>query len=270
MSGNAGRPSLSLYAETTGPVDAPPMLFIHPNPMDSSCWLYQMAHFSTWHRCVAIDLPGYGRSPALTGPITMIDVADACWRALDSHSRATGVVLVGCSVGSTIAQHMYHRRPDQVAALILAGTGWQPVKDYAVERIRKFTQHGVAYRREYILEDFSTSFRDSTVATWMTTMLTERNDSVDTDTVIRMFRALALPDPDWLQSQLNAPALIISGTEDVAHPTAAALQERLPDAELRVLRGAGHACHIEQPTAFDRHMLRFLAEHRVPPHSVLP
>lgn len=32
-----------LYYEALGPSDAPPMLFVHPNPMDSSCWLFQMA-----------------------------------------------------------------------------------------------------------------------------------------------------------------------------------------------------------------------------------
>ena len=43
----------------TGPVIA----FIHPNPMDQSCWIFQMAHLSTWYRCISIDIPGYGRSP---------------------------------------------------------------------------------------------------------------------------------------------------------------------------------------------------------------
>jgi len=38
----------------TGPV----MAFVHPNPMDQSCWIYQMARFSTWFRCAAIDAEG--------------------------------------------------------------------------------------------------------------------------------------------------------------------------------------------------------------------
>src|SRR4051794_21815024 len=27
-----------------------PMVFVHPNPMDYNCWLYQMPRFSTWFR----------------------------------------------------------------------------------------------------------------------------------------------------------------------------------------------------------------------------
>src|SRR3546814_5530323 len=34
-----------LYYETMGG-SGPVMAFIHPNPMDQSCWLYQMAHLS--------------------------------------------------------------------------------------------------------------------------------------------------------------------------------------------------------------------------------
>ena len=63
----------------TGPVIA----FIHPNPMDQSCWIFQMAHLSTWYRCIAIDIPGYGRSPKADAELTMTDMAEACWEAID-------------------------------------------------------------------------------------------------------------------------------------------------------------------------------------------
>ena len=51
-----------LYYERMGR-SGPVMAFVHPNPMDQSCWIYQMAHLSTWFRCIGIDIPGYGRSP---------------------------------------------------------------------------------------------------------------------------------------------------------------------------------------------------------------
>ncbi len=52
--------------------------------MDQSCWIYQMAHLSSWYRCVVIDLPGYGRSPNADPGLTMGDMAEACWEALDN------------------------------------------------------------------------------------------------------------------------------------------------------------------------------------------
>ena len=41
-----------LYYERMGRT-GPVMPFVHPNPMDQSCWIFQMAHMSTWFRCIA-------------------------------------------------------------------------------------------------------------------------------------------------------------------------------------------------------------------------
>ncbi|MBI2230049.1 MAG: alpha/beta fold hydrolase, partial [Deltaproteobacteria bacterium] len=89
----------------TGPVIA----FAHPNPMDQSCWIFQMAHLSTWYRCIAIDIPGYGRSPKADSGLTMTDMAEACWEAIDDAAPGESAILVGCSVGSSLAPHMYHQ-----------------------------------------------------------------------------------------------------------------------------------------------------------------
>ena len=38
-----------LYYERMGRT-GPVMAFVHPNPMDQSCWIFQMAHLSTWYQ----------------------------------------------------------------------------------------------------------------------------------------------------------------------------------------------------------------------------
>src|SRR5204863_4956061 len=90
-----------LYYERMGH-SGPVMAFVHPNPMDQSCWIFQMAQFSTWFRCIAIDLPGYGRSPKAYPGLRMQDTAQACWQAVDEIGRGERAVLVGCSVGSAL------------------------------------------------------------------------------------------------------------------------------------------------------------------------
>src|SRR6476620_3579452 len=122
----------------TGPVIA----FIHPNPMDQSCWIFQMAHLSTWYRCIAIDIPGYGRSPKAQPGLTMADMAQACWEAIDDAAPGEPAILVGCSVGSALAPHMHHRQPKRTAALVLSGTGYNPGREFTKHRIACYKEHG--------------------------------------------------------------------------------------------------------------------------------
>src|SRR5215204_1128462 len=151
-----------------GPVGAVPMAFIHPNPMDSSSWLFQMAHFSSWYRCFAIDLPGYGRSPSAGPGLTMQDIAAACWDAVDAEGVDVSerCVLVGCSVGATVVQHMYHQRPEASGLLVLSGTGWHEVKEFAQRHIANYRRDGLAYRWEYTLYDFPPEYRSTELAEW--------------------------------------------------------------------------------------------------------
>ena len=249
-----------LYYERMGR-SGPVMAFVHPNPMDQSCWMFQMAHFSTWYRCIAIDIPGYGRSPKATPGLTVADMAQACWEAIDDAFPGERAILVGCSVGSIILPHMAHHRPDRTAALILSGTGYSPNRDFAQRRIDSYRQNGVAHRWAYTFEDLSPAFRATPMAHYFAEMFGERNDTADVDTICLQFEALQKPEaPDHFE-RIACPTTILTGTEDGAHPTAFALQKRIRNCELKVLPGAGHACYMEQPWLFDRFMIEFLTKH---------
>ena len=256
-----------LYYETlgrTGPVIA----FVHPNPMDQSCWMYQMAHLSTWYRCIAIDIPGYGRSPTAQDGLTTGDMAQACWEAIDDALPGEAAILVGCSVGSQVVPYMYHRRPDKTAALVLAGAGYNPGKEFAQKRIDAYTQNGIAYRWAYTFEDFSAAFRTTPIAHYFADLFAQRNGTADLDTIIRQFKALQQPERDRHYEDIKSPTVILTGSEDNSHQRAFALQARIPDSELHTLPGAGHACQIEQPGLFNRFMIEVLDRHGLFPGKI--
>jgi 3-oxoadipate enol-lactonase len=259
-----------LYYERLGR-EGPIMAFVHPNPMDQSCWLYQMARFSTWYRCIAIDIPGYGRSPKATAGLTVRDMAEACWEAIDAAFGSTDgderAILVGCSVGSIILPHMFHHWPGKTAAMILSGTGYNPKKEFAQVRIDGYTRDGVAHRWGYTFEDLSAAFRAGPLAHYFAELFTERNDKADAATIIHQFRALQQPDPDGHFERIACPTTILTGSEDTAHKSAFALQQRIPGCELKTLPGAGHACYLEQPWLFDRFMIEFLKKNALFPAS---
>ncbi len=253
-----------LYFERAGRSGSP-MVFVHPNPMDQSCWMFQMAHFSTWFQCIAIDIPGYGRSPKAEAGLTLADMAAACWEAVDegfAKGRGEPAILVGCSVGSSLIQQMFHLRPKQTAALVLSGTGFNPPEEnppaFVKGRIRDYSAEGVGFRWRYTFQDLSPAFAATPLAHYFAQIFTERNDKADAQTIIHQFHALGAPRPGDFFSGITCPSIILSGSEDAAHARAFDLKNILPDCEMHVLPGAGHACHMEQPWLFDRFMIEFL------------
>jgi pimeloyl-ACP methyl ester carboxylesterase len=241
------------------------MVFLHPNPTDHSVWVYQMAHFSSWFRTIGIDLPGYGRSPGAEAGLTMTDIARACWEAVDNVASEPAV-LVGCSVGAHVALHMAHEQPARTSAVILSGASYRDEKTYCLERIEEYTKRGIGYRRDYFLEIVSPRWGATPLGQYFADLFAERNDTGDVETIIEMFRALYVPDPDWL-FQTGAPVRIISGTLDRSHEPGRVLAGKLANAEFVPLEGAGHACQIEQPWVWDALALEFLRREGVFPAS---
>jgi len=82
---------------------------------------------------------------------------------------------------------------------------------------------------------------------------------------VRQFKALSAPDAADHYARVACPSIILSGSEDAIHKSAFALKEQIPNCEMRILHGAGHACHMEQPWLFDRYMIEFLREHGLLP-----
>lgn len=258
-----------LYYERMGR-SGPVMAFVHPNPMDQSCWIFQMAHFSTWYRCIAIDIPGYGRSPTAEAGLTMEDMAAACWEAIDDAFPGEPAILAGCSVGASIVPYMQNLRPERTKALVVCGSGYIPGKEYAARRIKSYGELGVGFRWDYTFQDFSPAFRATPLAHWFANLFAERNAFADVKTIIHQFEALQRPDPDDHHSRIDCPMIVLTGSEDIAHQAAFALQERVRGCELRVLAGAGHACQMEQPWLFDRFMIEFLMKHDLFPEAPRP
>jgi len=236
-----------------------PMVLLHACPDDRRFWLYQTAHFSAWFRTIAIDLPGFGHSPEALPGMTLNDVAQACWEAVDAVT-AERAILLGNSLGAEVVLHMAHQRPERTLAVILSSNGYIPGREFAFRWITTYQERGIAARREQLLGHFSPAARDTPFVRYYIDMITATNRAEATS-IVETYRALSQPVPDALYRSLTAPTLIITATGDRNHQAALALQAQLPRAELAIIEGAGHHCNLEQPWQFDRHVLAFLARH---------
>lgn len=94
----------------------PSLLFVHGLACDHTDWAAQVAHFEANHRCIAVDLPGHGRTPA-DGPISITRCADEV--AALAAAEDAPVVIVGHSMGCRVALVAAERVREQAQGLVL-------------------------------------------------------------------------------------------------------------------------------------------------------
>src|SRR5918996_6505413 len=109
---------IKIYFEVSG--EGFPFIMIHANPFDHNLWMYQIAHFSTHFKVIAIDIRGYGRSDKPTTAFTLKDMAnDVLGVCRDEGVKEA--ILGGVSVGSGMAILLGLDHPEIFKALILVG-----------------------------------------------------------------------------------------------------------------------------------------------------
>jgi pimeloyl-ACP methyl ester carboxylesterase len=72
---------------------------------------------------------------------------------------------------------------------------------------------------------------------------------------------MARPDSTPTLATITVPTLFVHGDEDVIVGAAEMrrMQESVPGARLETVDGAGHACNVERPAAFNHLLVDFLA-----------
>jgi 3-oxoadipate enol-lactonase len=238
----------------TGPVFA----LLHPNPLDSWSWGYQLAHFSAWFRTVALDLPGYGESAPAPEGVTIPAIAEAVWETLASIAPPPYIVA-GVSLGARVAKEVAAAHPEGTSALILSGTrGPTGSREFAVTRRNEFAERGLAHRAAYVLELFSPEARDSEMARYFATVYEDRADLADLDSILRMYDASMVPPDPPPEVRIQCPTLVVAGSRDKAWEGSLELASAIDGAEHQTIVGAGHAPNLEQPWEYDRIVIDFL------------
>ena len=111
------------------------LFFIHGSGSDHSAWSHQYARLHKKYNIVAINLPGHGRS----GGKGEKDVRRYCvWvKKLLDVLDLNGAVLVGHSLGAAIALRFAINYQQEIAGIVLAGSGMKmPVNSFFLELLK--------------------------------------------------------------------------------------------------------------------------------------
>jgi 3-oxoadipate enol-lactonase len=239
--------SHGLYYERHGAGD--PLLLITGWTISSAVFEPVLDLYSEHFECILYDHRGSARSSG-TSPATMGALADDATRLLTDLGIGRAHVY-GLSMGGMVAQELALRRPERVQGLILGAT--TPGGPFAPRlgplEIFSIARGGLAERSLRAPLLFSSRFRREQPerVTELVRHFTRHRSS--DKTIGAQTLASARFDTLMRLGRLRAPTLVMHGERDDLVPLAASrlLAARIPDAELAIVPGAGHAYALEAP-----------------------
>ena len=239
------------------------LVLLHGFPLDHSMWAHQIARFQTTHRVLAIDLRGFGQSPPRNATVSMDDFADDV-AAILKKLEVPQVVLCGLSMGGYIAFAFQERHRQLLKGLILCDT--RAVADAPeAAKARRLTA-------ERVLKEGTPFLADS----MLPKLFAVKTALTQPEIVEQTRKVIEAPNPAGVAAaargmatrkdfsndlpQIEVPTLVIVGEHDAISPAAemTSIANRMPNAELQVIPGAGHMAPLETPAAVNAAIEAFL------------
>jgi 3-oxoadipate enol-lactonase len=232
-----------------------PLLWVTGFTISSAVFDPVLDLYDECFECITYDHRGSGRSGAPPWPTSLPELAADATRVLDEVGIESAHVY-GLSMGGMVAQELALRFPERVRGLVLGGcTAGGPRairptlgewKALASGVISSFREKGRPWLAGAV---FSEQFRRENPERARELIEFFRKHRAPPHGALAHLLASIYHDTVDRLDQVQSPTLVLHGDADAMTPLANArmLARRIPDAELRIVPGAGHAYLLEQP-----------------------
>ncbi|GGE37554.1 alpha/beta hydrolase [Marinicauda pacifica] len=251
----------------SGPENAPALILIHGFSHSLEAFDPWAAELDDAYRVIRFDLPGHGLTgrPA-DGAYSNEATVEQVSALLDEIAPET-FALGGNSLGGLVAWRYAAGHPERVGALVLVSPGGYSINGVTADPVP--VPQGVAF---YLRTAPEAGVRAATAALYADpARLDERDVSRITDlmkregngeAMVQRLEVFTLPDPEPVLAQIETPALILWGEQDMMVPPAHGPRfvEAMPDARLITYPDAGHVAMEERPEATASDVRAFLDE----------
>jgi pimeloyl-ACP methyl ester carboxylesterase len=261
--------------------DGPPLLWLHGLGGLWQNWLLNFPAFMDTHRCVAIDLPGFGDSDVPAGEISIPGFAQTVDTVCDRLGLENPVV-VGNSMGGFVGAELAVSFPTRVAKLVLVSAAGLSTEYLAREPL-------LAAARAFAVLTARTGLRGSPVVKrarlrrfalqavvryperLSIPLATELVRGANAEGFLPAFEALMSYSFRDKLERIEVPTLIVWGRNDLLVPVDdAEVFEHLigENAHHVIFEDTGHLAMLERPSRFNELLGAFIAGEREPERGV--
>jgi pimeloyl-ACP methyl ester carboxylesterase len=246
-----------------------PIVLLHGWGTNSSIWKFQLADLAGQHRLLAVDLRGFGESPALEDPTTNLLAADVK-RFLDSV-ELSDVLLIGWSMGGHVVmaycrEFGSHRLRSigivDVSPRLRPAADWPLGIAVAPELHAGFDRWRTLWatdRRNVFAQINSIGFARPSDHQADIAWLVDESMKANPDTAMDLFCQLSDNDFRDTLPDVHLPTLLLYGAQSTSTTPYVSqfMLDTLPNAELTTFSDSGHALMLEEPTVFNQTVDQF-------------
>lgn len=253
------------------------LLFIHGLSSNLEAWNRNISGLQDKYRCIALDLPGYGKSSKNRVDYSLADYADFLHEFIQ-EKNLEDVVLVGHSMGGQIAMHAALNYPQHFNRLVLiapAGIETFTVEEAAIMKASYTPETVMTASDEQVRNNFKLNFHSfPDDAEFMVEDRIAMKEASDFETyskivVNNIHSMLQEPVIDKLR-ELKLPVLLMYGKSDLLipnkyfHPEQSIdslveiARENIPNVRVKLIEEAGHFVNFEKPSEVNKEINDFL------------
>lgn len=253
---------MTLYYEQHG--QGPDVVLLHGWSFHGGVWADVARALAARYRVTVIDLPGHGRScDVILDAFTPEMLAESVQRVVPGPA-----IWIGWSLGGFIALAAAQHTPQAVTKLVLVSATPKYVR--SADWPHAMLPSVFAQFAQDVETDYAATF---------TRFLSLQSAAGEDRNMLRKLRdelflygepakgalrgglqLLRDEDRRAVLPEINIPTLVIHGERDRLVPVGAAqyVADRLPDARLEIIPGAGHAPFLSHPAVFMKKLEAFL------------
>jgi 3-oxoadipate enol-lactonase len=241
----------------------PAVVMLHCLGVDHKLWDTAVGALESSFSILRYDLPGHHESPVPDAAYSIEDVSRQLSDVLDAEGIERASV-VGISMGGLVAQHFAATNPERTDKVVLCDT----TPRYSEASRANWARRAATARAQGVA-----SMTDSLLDVWFTSGFVAADPPavryvrdcfarVSGEGYAKACEALAEADLRMLLPDIEAPTLVVCGTEDVPDFLLAAQSfvRVIPNAQLAWLSPARHASPLEQPDQFIEALGTFLRD----------
>lgn len=234
-------------------------LFVNSLGTDFRIWEGVMEQIKDMGSVLCFDKPGHGLSETVEDYNRIGNYVSDIVALMDAL-HIEKCVFVGLSIGGLMGQYMALHHPERIEKLVISNSAPKTgAADFWNARIDAIRQGGMTAMSDKILErwlsdDFWKNKKSETIG--LKCML----ENCSAGGYIHACAAIRDEDLSDQIQHIQLPVLCIGGSEDKATLPEAVLAtaQKIPGAEVVIIKGVGHLPCVEAPEEFAQHLLRFV------------